>query len=56
MAVRCNKEDGPENKTALAPPAVRAPVFPHAHPVTVGLKSSILPAESHSGADVRIYW
>jgi len=37
-------EDRVENKTALAPPAVRAPVFPHAHPVTTGVKSAILPA------------
>ena len=29
-------------KTALAPPAVRAPVFPHALPVTEGLKPAIL--------------
>jgi len=29
-----------KNKTALAPPAVRAPVFPHASPVTEGLKSA----------------
>jgi len=30
-----------KNKTALAPPAVRAPVFPHAFPVTEGLKHAI---------------
>jgi hypothetical protein len=30
-----------QRKTALAPPAVRAPVFPHALPVTEGLKATI---------------
>jgi len=30
-----------KRKTALAPPAVRAPVFPHAFPVTEGLKPAI---------------
>jgi hypothetical protein len=29
---------GLKKKTALAPPAVRTPVFPHALPVTEGLK------------------
>src|SRR6202035_2954461 len=32
-----------KNKTAPIPPAVRAPVFPHAFPVTEGLKSAIPP-------------
>lgn len=31
--------DWKENKTAPAPPAVRAPVFPHASPVTEGLEA-----------------
>lgn len=30
-----------EDKTAPAPPAVRAPVFPHSLPVTEGLKVTI---------------
>jgi hypothetical protein len=30
-----------KHKTAPAPPAVRAPVFPHAFPVTEGLKPAI---------------
>jgi len=30
-----------KRKTAPAPPAVRAPVFPHALPVTEGLKPAI---------------
>jgi len=30
-----------KRKTALAPPAVRAPVFPHSLPVTEGLKPAI---------------
>jgi hypothetical protein len=33
--------DPAQNKTAPTPPAVRAPVFPHAFPVTEGLKSAI---------------
>jgi hypothetical protein len=32
------------NKTAPVPPAVRAPVFPQASPVTEGLKLAILRA------------
>jgi len=34
-----------KRKTALVPPAVRAPVFPHASPVTEGLKLAILWAD-----------
>jgi hypothetical protein len=45
------------NKAKLAPtpPAVRAPVFPHAFPVTEGLKLAIPLAEEGKSDPPQIY-
>jgi len=45
-----------ENKTALAPPAERAPVFPHAFPVTEGLKTSALLRVAEGVAALLMAW
>ena len=43
-----------KNKTAFVPPAVRTPVFPHASPVTEGLKSAIRFSQAPLSRPARI--